>query len=321
MPHMTAFRVAIALGMTLTFGGCENGNPSSVGMPLTSALRTPTGASHYAYVDDNASPGHVYLYALPLTDGSQPREAILTDATPGSIAFGLKQDYIVYGGLDVPPLGVLTYQSTRRGPTSFVISVPANGVLVTDAVHDLFEGQTYSSASLGEYQINVFNPPITAKSIPAFTMNAAVNHQASTLTRGMAFDTRGNLWIKDDDNQTMDKYVPPFSSKSVPKLTFPKGYGTAFGSMVFDENDVMYATNGSNIDVYDPPFTKKTAKAFSISVPASTETLAVDTSGSLYVTCTNGDVYVYVPPLTASSTPQVTMPIPGSPALGNISIR
>jgi hypothetical protein len=136
----------------------------------------------------------------------------------------------------------------------------------------------------------------------------------------MNFDRHGNLWVKDDDNQTMDEFAPPFSSKSKPVLTFPKGSGTPYGSMIFDAHDAMFVPNGNGVDVYEPPFTRKTVKAFTIAAPRAT-ILAIDDAGDLYVTSGSGVAYVFVPPFSASSVPKVTMPIPGKPTYPFISVR
>ena len=317
-PWAAALTVA-ALTMPLAACGYHSSSPARSFLPAGSTA--PRGSQHL-WIADNLRPVHVYIYRLPLTASSQPRREIETKDAPGSLAFGPGQAYITYGGLyGSNNEGILVYEPRKRGAISFLIAQPDNGALEVNAANDLFQGQTHSTGSQGAYQINVFKAPLTPQSKPAFTMNTAVNHRGSTLTRGMAFDLNGNLWIKDDDHRTMDKYAPPFSAKSVPKLTFSKGYGTPYGYMIFDRSDVMYVTDGSGIDVYDPPFGKNAKKAFVIKAPSVPDSLAIDAAGNLYAMCGNGNVYVYMAPLNASSSPHVTMPVPGKPNLGNLAIR
>lgn len=307
------------VGLALLTTGCQTTKGFAPPTLAASAVRPNSGGSLYAYVSDNIS--RVYVYALPLTSSSQPLWDIATSATTGDIAFGESQVYVVLGGL--PPYqhqGLLVYVPQKKGAISYLLSVPVNGVLTVDSAHDLFEGQTFRGSSFYAYQVNVFKAPITRHSVPAFTMNTAVN-QTGNLTRGLAFDTHGNFWVKDDDNGKMERYRPPFSSNSHPDLAFVKQSGTPYGSVAFDGNDVMYVTDGNGIDVYKPPFSRKTTKAFTISVPAQPNTLSVDSSGDLYMASRDGNVYVFAPPFTPSSTPQVTMPIPGAPNTGNITIK
>lgn len=321
-------RIAAAV-LVFAGAGCGYSGPPTTGTSLRMTVSPFASGSRYAYVDDNEQPaGHVYVYALPLTAHSRPLRDIHMSG-PGSIAFGKQQVYVVQGGPSGSQnQGILVFVRTKQMPSSFVLSL---GPLFPDMLEvdnadgtfkdDLFQGQINALASYSSYQVNVFKAPITPNSVPAFTMDTAVNNKGRADTRGMNFDTKGDLWIKDDDNQTMDEFVPPFSGKSVAKLRFRKGAGTPYGSMIFDSNDVMYVTDGGAIDVYDPPYTRHTKKAFTIGVVAVTNTLALDSTGNLYVSCEDGNIYVYAPPLSASSTPQVIMPVPGTPSLPTISIK
>lgn len=307
-------------GLSFAICGCGPDRGIAPSAFNAGSVRPASSNTQYAYVSDNNPNGHVYYYALPLTPSSQPLWDFTMSTTSGDTAVGKNQVYVEYG-YPGQNLGVLVYQPEKKGAISFTLAVPANAVLVVNGAYDLFEGQTYTSGSLYEYQVNVFTPPITKNSVPAFTINAAVNHN-EILTRGIGFDTHGNLWVKDDDKGTMDRYRPPFSSKSHPDFTFVKESGTPYGSLVFDKNGVMYVTNGNGLDVYQPPFTKKTKKAFTILVPAAPVKMTIDRVGNMYVGCYNsGNIYVYAPPFTPSSKPQVTMPIPGNPAAGGLSVK
>ena len=62
------------------------------------------------------------------------------------------------------------------------------------------------------------------------------------------------------------------------------------------------------------------AKAFTISAPSSTGSIVLDGAGNFYTACGNGIIYVYTAPFTASSQPQVAMPIPRRPQNLNLAI-
>jgi hypothetical protein len=277
--------------------------------------------SGYIYVADTSLPGHVYVYALPLRDSSKPLWDIGDLDRPGPVGFDPGQVFVLVAG-STKGQGILVYEPMKRGPVSFVLPTPLlPEMAAVDAHGDLFQGQSYTAGSYAAYQINAYLSPITNNSAPAFTISAAVNHAGSTNTRGMAFDSNGNLWVKDDDNKTMDEYVPPFSSASTPALTFPEGTTAPFGSIVFDKHNTMFVSDeNAGVAVYQPPFTKNTKKAFEIGAPVA-NILAVDSAGDLYVTSGTQVLFVYAPPFSASSKPIVTLPLPGSETLTFIGIH
>jgi hypothetical protein len=320
------FTTTVLAAFALAGGGCAYSvaaiPPSAPSLATTQRTGTTPRASSHAYVSDDSNPGHVYVYALPLTSGSRPLWDIQTNG-PGSTGFAGSQTFILVGGPSGETgQGIIAYKPGKRGPTSFLLPTALlPEMLEVDSAGDVFQGQTYTSGSYSTFQINVFKEPITKNSAPAFTMNTAVNHVGSQSTRGMAFDRHGDLWVKDDDNQTMDEYEPPFNANSTPALTFPKGSGAPFGSMIFDAQNIMYATDGHGVDVYNPPFTKNTKRAFTIPVPSTTISLGIDASGDLYATTGDENVCVFVPPFSASSTPRVTMRVPGNPTFPFITIK
>jgi sugar lactone lactonase YvrE len=162
--------------------------------------------------------------------------------------------------------------------------------------------------------INVFSAPITSSSTVSFSI---IN--GFTDTRGLTFDSSGNLWINaiNGANPIIAKYTPPFSSGSTPSLSFVSS-GNIHG-IAFDTAGNLYATGTSGVDVYAPPFSAATTKSFTMAA-SGPNYLKFDRSGNLYVTDSLGHLLVFTPPFSGSSVPAVTVPLPGSPGLPGVAI-
>ena len=72
-------------------------------------------------------------------------------------------------------------------------------------------------------RVDVYNLPITAASVPAFSLSTGVN-----LPEGLALDAAGNLYIGNLGDATVSVYTAPITSGSVPSLIYKVSTG-AFG--------------------------------------------------------------------------------------------
>ena len=177
-------------------------------LPLSSPIgpqRASAAGPHYVYISDTDNTGTrrgTFVYRLPLNANSRFLWTIGNLYGPGAVAFGAGQVYVLVAGDVKNEQGTLVFEQTANGPVSWVLkSSELPEMIAVDQAGDIFQGQTNVNGSSASYEINVFLHPILKSSVPAFTMNTAVNQSGGTSTRGMAFDADGNLWVKDDDNK------------------------------------------------------------------------------------------------------------------------
>jgi len=79
--------------------------------------------------------------------------------------------------------------------------------------------------SVGTTRVDVYNLPITAASVPAFSITNGVN-----IPEAAAVDAAGNLYVGNLGNSTVTVYAPQFSAASAPTTTLnvTDGGGGAF---------------------------------------------------------------------------------------------
>jgi hypothetical protein len=69
-------------------------------------------------------------------------------------------------------------------------------------------------------RVDVYNLPITAASVPAFSLSTGVN-----TPEGVALDPAGNLYIGNLSDATVTVYTAPITAGSVPSLIFKVSTG------------------------------------------------------------------------------------------------
>jgi hypothetical protein len=163
--------------------------------------------------------------------------------------------------------------------------------------------------------IDVFTAPVSKGSTVSFEIQAPGPGRFTSIT-GIAFDGSGNLWAKGSGK--IMKYTPPFNASSAPVLDFPDSYDG--GGLTFDSAGKMYTAGANGIDVYTPPFSSSTTTAFTINTGGTAAYIAFDAAGNLYATTMNGNLLEFAPPLSGSSSPMVTLAVPGGPSNANAGI-
>jgi ligand-binding sensor domain-containing protein len=122
---------------------------------------------------------------------------------------------------------------------------------------------------------------------------------------GLTFDASGNLWVTNTDNFTVVKYVPPFTSSSLPNLTINDNLNGS--SPTFDANGNLWI--GSFFDQtfleYQPPFTVQSTPIVLSDVSPATS-IAFDASGNLWAANQNATVSKFSGAPTPASVPAVT---------------
>ena len=324
-------RIYMAIAFCAIFAGCGGGGGSAPPPILNggtgesaspSPTPSPTPAALRAYISDNGTPGTVSVFSLPLTSSSAPRISIAGSGGPAAMGFDpVHRLFVVNSGSGV--IQVFSQPITNAAVPTVAFHGPNTGIAGNGQEDVAFDPSGNAYISIGACaafrcvgNISAFAAPITSSSVPAFVISERNS------VPGLAFDATGNLWAVASGfggyATSITQFKPPFSSTSTPSLSFGDRFATA---IAFDSTGNLYAANLNGVDVYTPPLTSSTAKAFTIAAPgASPAYLAFDSAGTLYVTVSNGTVLVFTPPFSSNSTPAVTMPIPGAPTNAGIAI-
>jgi streptogramin lyase len=152
----------------------------------------------------------------------------------------------------------------------------------------------------------VYMPPLLNATAPAFQI-AGVNQPAQ-----IAFDGNGSLFVGACGSSQILRFDPPFSSTSLPALTFAlPGAAQCPHGIAFDANGDLFvaARNVNAVYSFVPPFTTSSQPSYAIvgafTMLAAPESIAFDNVGRMFVT--NGSpssgVLVFLPPYSANSLP------------------
>jgi len=152
-----------------------------------------------------------------------------------------------------------------------------------------------------------FTPPFGAASAPALTVSNSVNS-----AQGVAFDASRNLYVA-DGNAALEVFAPPYASAPVKNTT-----GLQFPSAVVTDAANAYVADFSakGVVVFSLPVTAVAAPAFTITsgLGNGPQGLTFDGSGNLYVSTNAGEIVIFVPPFSVTSTPALTVSCFESPA-------
>ena len=234
--------------LPLTGGSTPNFSIATVFQPTAVAL---DGAGNLGVGDFS---GHLKVFTAPLSGSSTPAAAFNngTATRNGQIAFASDGD--MWAGTAsttvnefTPPFsnastpapfsGNGTLASTRAnafdaaqnlyianytGTTRLVVYAPpyTGAPIVTPGVTSFPSGIAISATQLFlslHYpgRLDVFTLPITATSVPAFSLMTGLSDPA-----GVALDASGNLYVANFSNSTVAVYTPPMTSSSTPSLIF-----------------------------------------------------------------------------------------------------
>jgi hypothetical protein len=296
----TFLRSLIVGLFALSAAGCTGGG--SIGAPRLGPPLAPT----HLYVADAVTPGHIYIYNLPLAAAAVPTGTITVATAPYSMRSDTSGRLFV-GSNSATTLAVFAAPVTSASVPAFTLDTThsAASYPAFDPAGNLFVGNDTTATCC----ITGFNAPITAASTPAFTMinHGGVNDLASPY--GIAFDASGRLYVSSANSILM--YTPPLSAATIPTATvLPNNdnYGIAVGptNQLYVEN----ATVDGTIDVFTTPLTNASVRSFGIAVTGSANPLpdiAVDPAGNLYATSFDGHVYFIPAPITAASVPTAAL--------------
>lgn len=188
---------------------------------------------------------------------------------------------------------VTLYAGGQPLPVATLSGVTAPQALVFDAAGDLFVAS--QPGSVAEY-----SPPFTGS---ASTIAIGVSHP-----QALALDARGNLFVANGSaSNTVTEYSPPYGG--APIATISNGVDDPV-SVAVDASGSLFVANQSanSVTVYGAPYTgAPIALTNGLNGPNS---IAIDGRGNVFVSNLNStpnSVVQFVPPLSASSTPAVTI--------------
>ena len=314
----------IVLAAASYLAACGSGGSNLVGPPGGgngggTPTPTPTPMPQRLYVSDNANPGSIYAFALPLSPASTPAAVLAGTGSPGSMTFdSLQRLFVSDNGM----VKVFAQPIVGGAAPSFMFG---NGryasAIAVDAQGNAYFGQCVIFFFCRAAVVNVFTAPLSAASTVQYTIQIQGGPPHAS---PMAFDKNGNLWVSTglrlSSSSRMLEFKPPFSAASAAALQFSTPH-VEFG-LAFDSAGNLYAAGKNGIDVYAPPFTATSTEAFTISMPggAAAANIAFDNGGKAYVSDANGNVQVFAAPFSANSTPVVTLPVAGAPASAGLAI-
>jgi len=213
-------------------------------------------------------------------------------------------------------IGVVAYPLTSTSTLALTVNLSAsNGLTNPSALLVDGSGRLFVLNDTGPYTIPVYALPLTASSMPLFTltMPAATNNAFN-----MNFDSVGNLWVSSTNNNTVYEFTGPFTASAtlVPAATIATGVCARPEGLGFDTSGNLYAAcegnsgaNAVGVFLKGAGFTNATALDHVLDGPGAPEALNFS-AGNLYVgsnlVSPNGGIAQYLSTnLAAAATPNV----------------
>jgi hypothetical protein len=165
----------------------------------------------------------INVFTHPLTSASTPSQVITSASLTSAVGIALDSAGNLIVGNSPSPLGsnVLVFAPPYTGaPVATALFPAASFRQMVIIGTQLFIVNSLVSTS----QITVYNLPITAASVPAFSIKTGL-FGGSVSASGIAVDSSGNLYaglggnLGTTDSGGVRIYVPPFSDASAPNVT------------------------------------------------------------------------------------------------------
>ena len=268
-----------------------------------------SSASEHLYVGDNATPGEVLQFTLPLTNSSIAGVTLSNSATNNIVGLAVDSSGNLATG---DSAGHLTIYNAPIGNSSTASASFLNGragsTTGSDQLFFTSAGDLYAATAGPSF--NIFSHPLSSSSTPS----NIINDKTLNLTAGAAFDSGGNLIISNAGTGSSNLVVcAPLPAGLTPNVTFvtPAVAGATYRHLAISGNQLFVASTGgaiSQIDVYNLPLSSTSTPAFSMTNVKVPSTVAFDSGGKLYVgNAGDHTIRVFQPPFSASSTPSVTL--------------
>jgi len=293
-------RTLLSLPLALLLGGLLASCTSN-----GTAYNPPGGHTltyKHMYLSDDSSPGHIYVYDLPVTSSSSPVATLTTPVTEPAMLFVDAKGRLFVGTYSGTTLPVYKLPLTASSSALFNLtssqSSPAS--IAEDAAGNVYVADETGS---GGY-IDAYNGPVNAAASPSYTIsNNGVGSSGLEYPYDIAVAPNGDIYASDSND--INQFTPPFSSASVPSASVTPNQDN-YGLRVDSQNRVFVAdaTTDGVIDVYTQPFpaSGNNLRSFGLTAGSTDYGMAFDGSGNLWTVDSNGVVWEIKAPITASST-------------------
>jgi sugar lactone lactonase YvrE len=238
-----------------------------------------------------------------------------------------------------PPFQNNMSASLVIGQLDFNSSVPSgspNGFssprgITFDSIGNLWVADSYNNRVL-EFTLPFANgmaANVILGKAPGFGMGSCSSpDQTLCYPTALTFDSGGNLWVVDNNNNRVVQYKPPFNANSIPALVIgqpdlaSRGLGAGAANLnypwgiAFDKGGNLWVSDGLNWRVlkYEPPFSSGQLASLVLGLPDFTSPspsdlqvsisnpreITFDSSGNLFVVDTGHcRVVVFAPPFAS----------------------
>jgi hypothetical protein len=270
-----------------------------------SQLALHEAAAEYLYVGAQCASSNANVTIIPLPLTANPAETIVP--LPSYVGYCADAIAVGEGSAFIgTPQGceqayILPLTPSSQPAYQLGSCTSSQGVTFSDN-GDLFV------ANDDHTRIDVYKPPISQNSLPAFSFGSPPVVQYE---RSLAFDKHSNLFTA---NGNVLVYQPPFNSNSVPAAAITLPNNDSCTAVALDTNGNLYAAGALRnvVYVYQPPFTNSSKPTITIGGQQSgidfPGGLALDVDGKLYVANElGGSLLEFTPPFSSNSVPAVTV--------------
>jgi hypothetical protein len=259
------------------------------------AIVAPTqSTAQHLYVSQDAVPGSILVYTLPITANSTPVATVRRDAT---IALAVNATTLVATKLTDYTVAFYSLPITSASTPYATLSLGRVGTPVFLPSGTLYLG-------VGD-TISVYTPPFTSTSVPGSRIGTGLSGGR------YAVDHSGNVYETTGGTSPIGVIT---NGAVTTRLT--SASGLVFTGLAANETQLLACESNataSHVYIYNLPLTPNATPATIMNVNVSDPgDCALDSSGNLYIAGAGG-VIEYSPPFTSTGTRVVTLNVQGTP--------